>query len=363
MSTGAENATGVTIRFPANSLLCVDSTDADVYSTNKAYRIDDNSPNKIYINKQRPLMYGFMTRLALTEMEIQYDIPNVTKNNNTITLQLFSATDATPPVITAGAFVRVSVVGNQYYSNQALATALTTSLNANASVIALFGASAFTVSAGVAGGFIFDLTGAGTSYPSGRTRGYFGFVAGDALQSFTGLAPVEYDLLYAMGITPKQPVLTAPLKGIYTKYTTGFAPMIFTPYIDVVSNLLTKNQNVADGTTAKTVTSSKLARIYFANENIFPTIYDDSVTPAEIFQIGSYPFIIRREFKTPKQIQWNSTENVDVVDIQVLDYKGNPLFIEPVDTDENPNPNPNNENFVVEEGNQVFRFTIQITEN
>ena len=334
----------------------MDSSDAERYVP-EGYRIDDNKPNQIYINKNRPLMFGYMTRLALTEMMIQWDTPNVNFSNNTLTMGLFSATDATPPVITTLPPVRITLPNsatNIYYSNQDLATVVQTAINANASITALFGASAFTVTATVFGGFNFELTGAGVNYPSGRTRGYFNFIAGDASSTITGLPKVQYDLLYTMGIVPREEQ--------YTRYTTGLAPMCFTPYVDVVSNLLTKNRNVADGTTAKTVTSSKLARIYFTNEEIQPIIYTDYTTN-EIQQVGSYPFIMRREFKVPKQIQWNTTENVDVIDIQVLDFKGNPVYIEPVDRTDNPAPNPNNLNRVVEESNTVFRFTLTVTEN
>jgi hypothetical protein len=45
--------------------------------------------------------------------------------------------------------------------------------------------------------------------------------------------------------------------------------------------------------------------------------------------IGTSAGTLRREFVYPKQIQWNNTENVDVIDIQVLDSKGRALFYNP----------------------------------
>jgi hypothetical protein len=45
--------------------------------------------------------------------------------------------------------------------------------------------------------------------------------------------------------------------------------------------------------------------------------------------IGTSAGTLRREFVYPKQIQWNNTENVDVIDIQVLDSRGRPLFYNP----------------------------------
>jgi hypothetical protein len=141
--------------------------------------------------------------------------------------------------------------------------------------------------------------------------------------------------------------------------------MIQTPYIDVVSNLLTKNQNVADGTSAKQVTGSKLARIYFTNEEIrneHPDFESGSDLVGVNNTIGVRPFRFRREFIFPKQIQWNNTENIDAIDIQVLDYKGNEIRIEEQITTNLTTPSPDNTITVFERNNTSFQFTIQVTE-
>ena len=39
--------------------------------------------------------------------------------------------------------------------------------------------------------------------------------------------------------------------------------------------------------------------------------------------------MLRREFQTPKVIAWNTTENVDNIDLRLVDYQGNLLPIEP----------------------------------
>ena len=354
MSSGAPREIGTAIRYPSVALLCVDSADSERMS-NAGIRIDDNSPSSIYINRGRPMLFGYMTRLALTEMDICWDTPNVNSLNNELTIALYPYSDATPPVIGAPVYTRIALpVG--WYDNHFMAQALETALNANAQVIA--NNLSFDVSFTKNGNFRFQQT--SVYAPSNKTRGAFAFIGSLASQTVTGLAPLEYDLLYTLGISP------SGVKA--TDFTGGVAPMCYTPYVDVVSNLLTKNQNVIDGVSSKKVTSSKLARIYFSNENIqnvqvyngIPSEGQDISGAIVSNMIGTKPFLMRREFKFPKQIAWNATENVDVIDIQVLDYKGNPVFIEPI-TDVG-DTTANNENDVFQTSNTVFRFTLQATE-
>lgn len=356
MSSGSPAENGTPIRYPSVALLCVDSTDQNRYDVNK-YRIDSESPSRIYINKQRPLMFGYMTRLALTEMNIQWDTPNVNNLNNTLTMAIYSAFGTIPPVVSFVSYIRVTVpVG--FYTPTDLASQLQTELNDNQDIIDL--GLTFTVTYNEqTGSFTIHQT---AQYSGGRVAGYFKIVSGSAPYSLTGLQPVQYDLLYCMGIDAVTKPGVEPV-GFYSILKGGYAPMLYTPYVDVVSNFLTKNQNVQDGATSTTYTSSKLARIYFSNEAIVNP-HDDLTAGEAVTSIcnivGTRPCSFRREFKVPKQIQWNSTENVDVIDIQVLDYKGNPITIE--EQAEYGNITLGQDIVVTEKSNTVFQFTIQVTE-
>jgi hypothetical protein len=335
MSSGSPIEKGTPIRYPSVALLCVDSADTEKFNS-AGFRIDDNSPSRIYINKQRPLLFGYMTRLALTEMDIQWDIPNVNSRNNTLKVRLFAYTDATPPVVTSTVSTYTFTPG--YYTHLELATALQTKLTADAFTIA--NGLTFVVDVTAAGAF--EITQTAQYAPSNRFKGAFQFLRSGN----------QYDLLDPMGISP--------VDKRFTTFTSGLAPMSYTPYVDVVSNLLTKNQNVQDGVTNDNYTSSKLARIYFSNEQI-EDITPEVTSNKDTNFIGTSPFFCRREFKFPKQIQWNNTENVDVIDIQVLDYKGNPVFIEPVTVIDENSQDALNEEIGYQEST-VFRFTIQATE-
>ena len=356
MSSGAPIEHGTQIRMPSTALMLVNSDDQQRFDAN-GYRIDNEQPGRIYINKQRPIMFGYMTRLALTEMNIQWDTPNVNSTNNTMTLALYSSTDSATPTVALQDYTRVELLSG-FYTPDELATDLQSELNLNSEVVA--NGLTFSVSYDDRdGSFRINQT---ATYGSGRVKGYFKIISGLAPTSLTGLPQKQDDLLYCMGIQSVTKAGVEPV-GYYSVINGAYAPMLYTPYVDVVSNLLTKNQNVTDGTTSSLVTSSKLARIYLSNEAIINRHGDletgtDVTTVCNI--VGTRPITFRREFKTPKQIQWNTTENVDIIDIQVLDYKGNVIVIEEESTYE---ATPaTNVVVVTERNNTSFQFTVQITE-
>jgi len=351
----------ITIRQPATALLLVNSDDQQLYDDN-GFRIDSTTPGRIFINNQRPLLFGYMTRLALTEMNIQWDTPNVNSSNNTLTMAVYSASDQATPLVELQGFDRITILG-QFYTPFELATTLELFLNAAPEIEA--NGLIFVVTYNEQeGAFVFNQT---AVYPSGRVMGYFKIFSSSAPESVTDFPPVDDDLLYCIGAQPVTQPGAEPI-GFYSQFTTAYAPMLYTPYIDVVSNLLTKHQNVSDGTTANIYTSSKLARVYFSNETIInrhgnlPIGEDTPSGWTSVCNIvGTRPITFRREFITPKQIQWENTENVDFIDIQVLDYKGNPIRIEEdvIQTEDN----DINGISYFQKNNTSFQFTLQATES
>jgi len=350
----------ITIRQPATALLLVSSDDQQLFDQN-GFRVDSTTPGRIYINNQRPLLFGYMTRLALTEMNIQWDTFNVNSSNNTLTLALYSATDASPAVVGAPIFTRITIEPD-FYQPSDLVVFLQTAINASPQVITA-GFSFVVEYDQIEGNFTIQQI---QVYPGGNTRGYFKIFSSSAPQSVTGLIPLNDDILYCIGVQPVTQPGAEPT-GFYTQINGAYAPMLYTPYIDVVSNLLTKHQNVSDGTTASIFTSSKLARVYFSNETIInrhddlPTSVLAPLTSTVCNIVGTRPITFRREFITPKQIQWDNTENVDFIDIQVLDYKGNPIRIE--EESISGSVTINNGIVVSQKNNTSFQFTLQATES
>ena len=361
MSTGAPLENGVPIRYPSTALLCVDSADGEQYNS-FGLRIDTNSPANIYINRQRPLLFGYMTRITLTEVNFQWNIPNVNESNNTLTLALYSGAGALQE------FVRVSIPKGFYTAPQ-LALAVKDALNTSAGGGAL-GMVYNVLVGGVdpnVGTANTTVTLAGSQFFIGRTAGtgYFRIVPYNAPYSVTGFSPLQDDLTNMMGLTPQ---FSPSVSAYYSSVEGSYSSLLYTPYVDIVSNLLTKNQNVQDGDSAKYTSGSKLARIYFANNEWTPRVITVTYNGSGAYgsstdnSLGCTACTLRREFADPKVIQWNTTENVDVVDLQVRDYRGNLLPIE-TNLQQVLDVPTAGDIFQYNTNTADFQFTLQATEN
>lgn len=340
MSSGRPSEQATTIRYPPVALLCVDSADGERFDRD-GYRVDSNQPNRIYINNQQPLSFGYMTRVSLTEFNIQWNTPNVNARNNTFTVAILNGVNSQSGTFTV-------TVDENFYTPSELCSALQTKLNNNTGIRTLLNVttgSPFTVSV--------DNRLRVTIAETTPVAGFDSF-------SFSIVPPKPYnqDLTDMLGLTPFGP------PDFLTSITGGYASFQYTPYIDITSNLLTKNQNIQDGDSAKTTTGQKLARIYLSNEDIvnryeklIPTYNTSGVINGATYDtniVGCRSFVFKREFKTPKVIQWNNTENIDAIDIEVLDYKGQPLYISPQELQYGLSLNQGNTADV--------QFTIQVTE-
>ena len=349
MSTGAPNESGTPIRMPSVALLCIDSADGTKYNSDQ-YILNDATPAQININKQTPLMFGYMTRIALTEVNLQWATPNVNARNNTLTIRVADLSGTvTNPANIKGTY-RIAIP-EFFRTPKNLASIVETYLNA----LTISGSTNnfFVQHLETSGEFDISISGALNGrlaisiLPPGKQYTITSSYPADA---FTG--KVDDDLTYMMGLSP-----VADLQNYYTDtIRSGFASCQYTPYIDIVSSILTKNQNVRDNDSSLRNGQAKLARIYLSHPgaiNQFDIDEDGVINTCNI--VGVRPFTINKEFQTPKVISWNTTENIDIVDLQVLDHRGYPIYIE--------------EHVITKTGDVVklgntasFQFTLQITE-
>jgi hypothetical protein len=272
----AENP-GQPIRQPAVALLTIDTAD----------RINPETSlvNNIYINKQQTLMDGFFTRIALTEINYTWDIPNVNARNNTLT-------------VTGNYGTITATLPEGYYTPTELAILLESSLEAAATA----------ANPGTPADNIFTVT-----YTDGN-RTFF--IENNNNPFYIETKPNGADLTYIMGLAN-----TIDYQEANISYTGAFAPMIYTPYFDIISQQLTKKQNVKDNSTSVNTGQSLLARIYLTPEGLV------KATPADETDIvGCRPFTIHREFQNPKQIYWDTKEFINVVDLRLVDKWGNLLY-------------------------------------
>ena len=300
---------GLPIRQPAVSVLTIDTADRRVFDID-GFRVDTTSPNQIYINKQQSLMNGYITRIALTELNMEWNTPNVIASgackNNTL---LFEQGDGPSGTVTASYTLTVP---EGFYTPNELAAYIQWKLNQDA----VFGATNWFCRYNFNQNAAFDL---GRPAP-----GIYWRVRAQNQNTMD-------DLCNLMGFT------TLPAQFYYILIG-SYASMTYTPYFDIVSNQLTKKQNVNDNSTSIITGHNLLARVYLNNTGFRNrtdltdvTINVGAVPPgppqdAATEIVGCRPFSYHVEFQSPKQIYWDTKEFVNVIDLTLIDYKGRVVY-------------------------------------
>jgi hypothetical protein len=301
---------GVDIREPSTAFFLIDSQDRSNYNRSTYFGSAGNDATTASANFQitkpgQNLISGFFTRMAMSEIELTWNIFNVSAtlgNNSTIVVIKDVATN----VLTS---YTVALLPGNYTVQKALdalATAMTTATGQTFTVVD---------SATIAGKKAIQIT--GTAF-----RFYF-----------TALAPIP------ASPAPFVPTIAQSLG--FTTFDFGATPVnTFLPfastasdpdlvpyqYIDITCPQLASQQKVKDATTSSFDAIDVVYRWVFANDDANPVTYDSYGYP--ILQ-GYLPFKSRRLLPFPKQIRWNPLLPIGNLDFQtytdqeaLLNYAG-----------------------------------------
>lgn len=288
-STTNSEHPGHPTRPPASALLLVDSTDR--YGT--GWPLSPNSvktSSEWRLNFPTNVLSGYFTRLALTQLNFQWNIPTIlTGYNDSLRMSVVSLGSQT------------ITLAQGWYSPTDMATQLQTALQT------AYPTNAFTVSFNqTLGGFTFS----GTND--------FWFVAPT---SAGGGVPTDvYVRTYkTLGLIGNTNNVNPPNNS----YTAGIPSMVATGYIDICSSYLTKYQRVKDSSTLiNQPRQDMIARLY-------PVAPNTRIDLTSTASIGSHPFNICVDYNVPKQMMWSPDEAISNFDIQVRDELGELLPFTP----------------------------------
>jgi hypothetical protein len=290
----------VTIRPSSTANFFVDSLD-------KA----NGSSTDFVINKNASLFNGFLTRIAMNEIVMDWGIPNIAEwwGNNFITVSVDDGS-------ITGTTYTVAVV-DAFYSAVDILGEIAVALNAAPGQTATFsvGNSGSRVGLGATQPFaiVWEQSAQDPTVPAGSVPYYdpknaLARALFSTSQLYTGALPAN---------------TTDPLFDVVHF---SFSPLILgTRYVDFVSPQLTYNQDLKDATTAP-ITRDAIYRWYFAwdgsvGTDSVPVGGGASVYPYYILQ-GYKPFNQRRILPYPKQILWNPASPIGQVGFQVYDDRG-----------------------------------------
>jgi hypothetical protein len=314
----------ITTRYPKTAELHLDSLDrytlADVpvvaaqisspdQNTAKYYAPvfapnTESSTNNCLIQTRRNLLYGYFSRVALTQFNLNYNVPTIVTGYN----------DQFALAIGAGAgTIFTYTIPQGYYTVNTLAQALITILRA-------------TPTNPIPSATVTPPSSQRTTAPTSLQTGFI-FTSGDAT------------LIQFVPGTPSQNGTTANnygrvwrMLGVNSQtqaavLTLGVPNLRPTDYVDIVSNSLTNYKDTKDGNSSIQSPGSVLGRVWLNECGINNQATGNGYGDPNL--LGVSPLTITKNWYNPNWSQWSPNQAINSVDITLLDMWGNPLFWSP----------------------------------
>jgi hypothetical protein len=226
------------------------------------------------------LIYGYIQRIVVSQIQVQYNIPTVCKDRND-----------TLVIATAGPTYTNITIPYGFYTPDELAAVLQGLITADPTLSALN----MTVVFDNRTGFTFTSTNA--------TPFYF--------PDPTPFSEVEvtYKTYRLLGITIANAVpAVSQTSFVYPNF-------LYTPYIDFYSDVLTNYQNIKDTNTSVAKPKGLIARVYLSGMG-------NPQTTTSTVALGTAPFIMTADMNSPKIIKWSPDVAVPSIDFQLRDCYG-----------------------------------------
>lgn len=260
--------------------------------------------NDFTIQSSGSLIYGYITKIAVSQVQVQYCVPTVCLGLND---KLYIAASNTP---SAGFTIYPITIPYGFYYADELAATLQSLIRAAdpvrfASIFVIF----FPRT-----GFIFNNTSANITiaFPLPETVRQTLFVSRlDVVNLYK-----TYKLL---GINNDNRVFRL------IQNSSTYPEFLYTPYIDFYSDVLTNYQKVKDTNTSAPNPKGLVARVYLSGVGGIATNGAVAETGRAVGQLGTEPFVLTADLNFPKVIRWTPDVTVTSVDFQVRDCYGDLL--------------------------------------
>ena len=324
-NTGEAKATP--IRNPSHAFFNINSIDRYASAENPISQfalitqtpaILNSIPASNYqMSLQRNLLTGYFHRLTVTDVNLQWNIPTINSQN-----YIFNMTTINGQGISTTHNV---VLTQDYYTFTELATQLQTAIRAAFSALSSLTVVWGDTANGSGYKYVIATNVSSTIYFNTTLSETTGILSGQSIQEATRAMFKLYNMI---GVTTINVGLDEANTTI--SLTPTFPTLIYTSYVDIISNKLSQFMRVKDSETAWAADTSVITRIYLTNQGTItaPAIVQQGITApvvSEVFQtfaIGSRPFILNYTPTTPKNIAWSQGQSVIDFDIRVVDEFG-----------------------------------------
>ena len=262
--------------------------------------------NDFTIESGGALIYGYMRRLVVSQVQFECNIPTVCADrNDTFPIYRQSTAD----------YFQITIPFGFYTPNEMAATLQVLIRQTDMGISSPTFSVAYDNTNGASGGFVF----------LSNNSALFSFPSIEQLASDN---IITYDNEFLINIilrTYKMLGITiSNVQPQVNQYSSARLKWLYTSYVDIISSKLTKYQNIKDTDTSAKKQDSIVARIYLTGVGVAqPLTGDDTV--------GSRPFTVVQDMNSPKVIRWSTDEAVNSLDFQVRDQYGNLIFIAATD--------------------------------
>jgi hypothetical protein len=250
--------------------------------------------NNFTISSPGALIYGYIDRIVVSQIQLQYNIPTICFGRNN-KLPIFSDASLLP-------IAETLTIPFGFYTPDELAAAVQALITANANLTPL----QLTVAYNLKDGFIFTSgTGLNFYFPS-----FDLMIVDNFSQSEINVVLKTYR---TFGINTENSEIGG--SGSPSQISFEYPNFLYTPYIDIYSDVLTNYQTIKDTNTSIAKPKGLVARILLSG------VGNPQYT-TETFALGSSPFVMTADLNTPKVIQWSRDVAVPSIDFQLRDCYG-----------------------------------------
>jgi hypothetical protein len=282
-----------------------------LYDINPAYpETLSLSGNDFSIQTSGSLIYGYITKIVVAQVQIQYNVPTINFNLNDYFYIADHATQTWQSVLIPFGF---------YYADE-LAAMLETQIQSIGGIWANMQVSFLPRE-----GFVFEDTTSPTpldfyfpSYEELET-GFFPNVFAKSQATVTTVLKT-YRLL---GITIRNAYDQAVPTSIQKSFE--YPNFLYTPYVDIYSDVLTNYQKIKDTNTSIKSPKGLIARIYLSGVGSINTGGAVADTGRSVGLLGTQPFVMTSDLNFPKVIAWTPDVTVTSIDFQLRDCYGDLL--------------------------------------
>jgi hypothetical protein len=283
----------ITMRKPLSGFFLLDSADRNLTGASTRLSPEAQPWNNFSISKPQPLLDGFAKNLAVTEILFPWAIPNITTRNNIFYIEF------------ANGGIKQIEIGVGFYNGTALAQEIQNQIDDLQGVEFQGNAPYVNVDYNQAGRY-FSMT--------VNNENNFTLYSSENKQFDFLTWTQNASLLKTLGFNPAQQgqQITDAIIGSPTFIR-------YTNYVDIVSSRLHYDNDIKDGDSSQKTIRDILCRVYCANE----------VSTFSVDEVGTAPFLIHRQFMTPKYIKLNPKQFFNAIDIKVFDQYGDLVYTPP----------------------------------